>query len=223
MIRLSKLTDYGFVLLTRLARAESDEVLNAHEMSEEVNVPQPTVSKLLKALTRGGLLKAQRGAKGGYALARPPQQITVADVISALEGPIAMTDCSAEEGCSHESDCPNKSNWQRISNAMFRALSDITLHDMADGNGSLNVRVSGARQKSCNCGPHCRTFDEVDNPADACTCECHVNITQLLARMRNTDDHAQVMDAPGVAHGHSEPEARAANRHRGSVSEETRL
>ena len=90
-------------------------------------------SKILKALARAGLLASHRGAKGGYGLARDAEAITVAQVIVALEGPIALTSC-IEDGpgdCEIEALCPARANWQRINDAIRRALDDITMAEMA--------------------------------------------------------------------------------------------
>ncbi len=133
MIKLSKLTDYGFVVLNRFAADGHDVVRNAPELAEETGLPLPTVSKLLKTLTRGGLLTARRGAKGGYSLARPAPEITAIDVIGVLEGPVALTECSGHgsDDCSIEHQCRVRSHWVLISEAVRQALDRISLADMA--------------------------------------------------------------------------------------------
>lgn len=136
MIRLSRLTDYGIVLMAHLAereRAEGEEVVthNAREVSTETGLPLPVVSKILKSLARSGLLVSHRGAKGGYALARPAEAITVPDMIAVLEGPIALTECAHHPGaCEKESSCHVREPWQRINQAVHQALEGITLADL---------------------------------------------------------------------------------------------
>ncbi len=132
MIRITRLTDYGIVLLSRFAGAEQGAVLSARELSSETGVPLPTTSKILKTLTRAGLLTSHRGTQGGYSLARPPEEVTVSDVIGALEGPIALTDCSGEADgtCDIELTCPVRTNWQRITDAIREALEAIPLTEM---------------------------------------------------------------------------------------------
>jgi FeS assembly SUF system regulator len=131
MIRMSKQTDYGILLLTEFAADPAGLTLSARELSQRAGLPLPMVSKVLKVLTREGLLLSQRGAHGGYALARRPDQITVTDVISALDGPFAMTECIDAPGdCRQESTCPVRSNWQLINQTVRRALDNITLWDM---------------------------------------------------------------------------------------------
>ena len=132
MLRISKLTDYGVVILTHVGGAGSDEPLNARDIAAAVNLPLPTVSKILKILAREGILSSQRGTKGGYALSSPAGEITVAEIIAALEGPIAMTECTVHgpAGCDHETLCPVRANWQIINYAVADALSRITLSDM---------------------------------------------------------------------------------------------
>jgi FeS assembly SUF system regulator len=132
MIRLSKLADYGLVLMTHVGKKGLGTLHTARGLSAESGLPAPTVSKLLKVLLQSGFLVSQRGTKGGYILAREAQDISVADLISALEGPIALTDCSTEISglCDIEHDCPAKHN-QRIINRVVRgALEQLTLADL---------------------------------------------------------------------------------------------
>lgn len=131
MFRLSRLADYGIVIMTHMAR-RADRQHNAPEVAAETMVPQPMASKVLKTLAREGLLVSYRGAKGGYGLARPAAAITVAEVITALEGPIALTACIEDEGtCDIERLCPARANWQRINEAIKSALDGITVAEMA--------------------------------------------------------------------------------------------
>lgn len=131
MIRMTKQADYGIVLMTRLA-SEPERQFSAPELADECQLPQPTVSKILKALARGELLESHRGVKGGYALARDPEQINVAEIITALEGPIAITECidDAPGECCQEPICPVRGNWQRINVAIRMALEQIKLAEM---------------------------------------------------------------------------------------------
>ena len=133
MLRMTRLTDYGIVLLTHFARHPQRLTRNAPELAAAAHLPQPTVSKILKILAREGLLVPHRGAKGGFSLARPPEDITVADVITALEGPIALTECSTHgtDRCGIESLCPVTTNWRRINRAVLDALRGINLAEMA--------------------------------------------------------------------------------------------
>ena len=139
MIRLSRLTDYGIVLMAHLAGA-GDGPHAARDLAAETQLPLPAVSKLLKSLAREGLLTSSRGAKGGYRLARPADQITVPEMIAALEGPIALTDCNLHEGaCSQEPRCHVRTPWQRINRAVHDALSRVRLTDLtsADQPGAI--------------------------------------------------------------------------------------
>ena len=130
MLRISKLTDYAILVMVELARG--GELANAHAVAERVGVEIPTASKVLKLLAGAGLLESYRGANGGYRVARLASEISVADVIAAIEGPIAMTECSVEQGlCSQEDNCELRGNWQRISIAVARALEDVSLAEMS--------------------------------------------------------------------------------------------
>ncbi len=139
MIRITKLTDYGIVLLTHFARHPERLTRNAPEIAAAARLPLPTVSKILKILAREGLLVPHRGAKGGFSLARSPRDITVADIISAFEGPIALTECNTHgaDRCGIESLCPVSTNWQRINRAVLDALSGVTLAEMASPRPAL--------------------------------------------------------------------------------------
>jgi FeS assembly SUF system regulator len=130
MLRLSKMTDYGTVILAAMV-AEPQRSRSAAEIADTIRVPVPTVSKILKILGRGGLVASQRGARGGYLLARPPSEITLADIIHAMDGPIGMTECSVTPGlCTQESSCAVRANWQRINRAVLGVLREITLDQM---------------------------------------------------------------------------------------------
>lgn len=132
MIRITRMTDYGIVLLTYLARSPEETLHTARDLAREAHLPLPTVNKVLKTLTRHGLLVSHRGVKGGYALARHPEEISVAEIITATEGRVAMTECTVDGpgGCDHESECPVSDNWQRINEAIQQALSEISLAEM---------------------------------------------------------------------------------------------
>jgi FeS assembly SUF system regulator len=155
MIRITRQTDYGIVLLTYMA-SHPERLFTAADLAQDNRLPLPMVSKVLKILARAGLLISHRGVKGGYTLARGPEAITVEEAISALEGPIAITDCiEATPGeCDHESVCPTRSNWQRINEAIRQALEGISMAEMTHrvpatpslvslGGGAS--RMSGAR------------------------------------------------------------------------------
>lgn len=132
MLRPSKLADYATVIMTGLAR-EPDRLRNAADLAAETHLAVPTVSKVLKRLTRQGLLLSIRGAHGGYKLARSPGEINMAEIIAALEGPLGLTDCAAHNGrCGIESLCHVRGNWLRINHAVQRALEGVTLAAMAE-------------------------------------------------------------------------------------------
>ncbi len=131
MLKLGKLADYATVLMTVLA-ARAQDLHSAHELADRTHVPLPTVSKLLKLLGKAGLVESLRGASGGYRLLRAPQAISVADIIRAVEGPIALTECSTHGGgCGIESTCGTRSNWRLIDSAVRNALESVTLAQMA--------------------------------------------------------------------------------------------
>lgn len=131
MLKLAKLTDYGTLLMTTLA-LEPDTVRSAQELAARSHVAAPTVAKLLKTLVKRGLVESSRGAHGGYRLARAAAEITVADIVRALEGPIAITACATHgTGCSIEASCTSRANWRLIDSAVRQALEAVTLAQMA--------------------------------------------------------------------------------------------
>lgn len=131
MLRLSKLTDYGTVVLATLAEAP-EEMLSAADVAGRTGIAPPTVSKLLKLLTRGRLVSSTRGAHGGYSLARDPEKISAVQIIDAIEGPVALTECSGNHSqCDLEGHCAVGTNWQRINLAIRDALRGVTLAELA--------------------------------------------------------------------------------------------
>ena len=137
MVRVTKLTDYGIALMTCLAKGLPGQQFTAQDLARSMRLPLPTVRKTLKILTRADLLESTRGAGGGYSLARDPEEISLLEMISALEGSLAMTECSAGEGChcSLEKICGLKENWNWINKQLESTLREYNLAQMA---GSLD-------------------------------------------------------------------------------------
>lgn len=137
MLRISKLTDYGTLVLSQLA-AEPHRMLSASELAGRLRLAQPTVSKVLKTLARHGLVRAERGARGGYALSRAAGEISLAQIVDALEEqPFGLTECSANNGlCDFEANCRVRVNWQRVNATLRRSLQAVTLADMVQPVGS---------------------------------------------------------------------------------------
>ena len=130
MIILSKLADYGVIVATHLA-AHPDRQATAAAIAGATMLPRATVAKLLKALAHAGLVKATRGAAGGYRLARRPGAISVAEVVAAIDGDIGLTQCSVHAtGCDRTNYCPTRPHWVAINRAVGAALSAISLAEM---------------------------------------------------------------------------------------------
>lgn len=133
MFRITRQTDYGILLLSRFASEPMGTSHNARDLARDFRLPLPMAGKILKMLSRNGLLISQRGSKGGYCLAKTPEQITVLEIIGILEGEVAMTECSHEpvtNQCLQQSLCPVSGNWQKINRAVRGALTHLTLADM---------------------------------------------------------------------------------------------
>jgi FeS assembly SUF system regulator len=131
MIILSKLADYGIIIATHLA-VDPERQINAAVMAKETQLPQATVAKLLKKLAHAGVVLAVRGVAGGYRLARPPADISVADVVVAVDGAIGVTECGTHEAdCSRLDFCLTRPHLQRISRTVAQALAGVTLEEIA--------------------------------------------------------------------------------------------
>ncbi len=140
MLRMSKLTDYATVVLATLA-AHPARRQTAAELAATTRIAAPTVSKVLKALQRAGLVGSTRGQHGGYLLARPATSISAAAILDALEGPLALTDCAAGAGrCDIEESCRVGRSWQRVNLAIRRSLYEVSLAQLA-GLDSAGVRI----------------------------------------------------------------------------------
>lgn len=132
MLRLSNFADYGVVIMTAAARTEG-ELLAASQVSSQTGIPVPTVAKLMNHLARAGLLVSHRGVSGGFALARPASDTSLADIVEAIDGPIALTHCCAEDAarCDLHSRCAVRPHWEPVNRAVREALSGISLATLA--------------------------------------------------------------------------------------------
>ncbi len=129
-MRLSSLTDYAVVMMTAAARhCGASCRLNATLLSEETGLPLPTVQKLVSRLSAAGLIESARGTGGGFRLARPPAAITIADIVEAIEGPIALTACvdSGRHDCAVEGSCRVRPHWNAVNGAVKGALAGVSL------------------------------------------------------------------------------------------------
>lgn len=133
-MRLTHLADYAVVLMTAAARRRAAARLSATELSVETGVPLPTAQKLMGLLAGAGLLSSVRGAGGGFTLARPASEISLADIVEAVEGPIAMTACSGHEGasdCALDAHCRVKPHMGVVGSAVRGALGAVSLTELA--------------------------------------------------------------------------------------------
>ena len=131
MIKLGRLTDYAVTLLTQMVGGEV-RIWAASDLAEKTGLPLPTVAKVLKQLAKSAIVQTKRGATGGYRLAKPASAITIAAIVEAMDGPIALTECTdnGDHGCGVESICPMSGHWNKLNRAIKRALEDVSLADM---------------------------------------------------------------------------------------------
>ena len=144
MLRLSKLADYGCQVMAYMAR---DRIVHsANEVAVGLGIAAPTVSKILKMLARDGLVASVLGAKGGYILARYPEDISIAEIINAMDGPISITECSGTSTCTRESFCSTRGQWQGINHVIQEALDRVSLAEMIKPNTQV-VDMSAIRSR----------------------------------------------------------------------------
>ena len=135
MLRISRLTDYATVILARLG---GGGLASAADIAERTHIGVPTVSKLLKELQHAGLVRSVRGAHGGYQLTKPAAEINAADIIDAVEGSVAVTECASGAGqCGIEATCQVGHGWQRISIAIHSALREVSLEELVRRDGAM--------------------------------------------------------------------------------------
>ena len=147
MLRLSKLADYAVVVLARLGDGEA--VQTSPYIAGATGVPEPTVAKVLKGLASGGLVVSQRGARGGYRLVRPLEGITIADVVSAIDGPVHLTACvdGSPTSCKAE-QCCCRGGWDHVNEVVMQALGTISISDIVSARASSGPFVSALPEPS---------------------------------------------------------------------------
>ena len=130
-MRINKLTDYSIVILTNMVINGDKKKCTAKELSEITDIPLPTVTRILKMLSNKELLDSQQGPQGGYSLTKSAENTSVREVIEAMEGPIALTECSDDDcGCAYETSCAVGKPWQKINKAIIDVLQNINLAEM---------------------------------------------------------------------------------------------
>ena len=133
MIKISKMSDYAVVVLAELATRKVGH-MSATAIAKNIKLPEPTVSKILKQLSKAGLVKSTRGVNGGYAPLFLPRQITVESIIRAIDGPISITECAdlSAKDCSLIDSCSVRGRWNGVNTAIRSALEVVTLADMIE-------------------------------------------------------------------------------------------
>ena len=127
MLRITRLTDYGFILLAEIFQGEG-KLSNSKDLAEQLDIPLPTVSKVLKLLLQGSLLVSIQGSQGGYRLAREASAISAAEIIEVLEGPVSMTACCITNGC--DRNCAVSNSWQKVNSVIVDKLRSVSLEEM---------------------------------------------------------------------------------------------
>lgn len=147
MLRITRLTDYATVILTHMAKNPL-QVVSAKSLAELLKMGPATVSKIMKMLSAQDLVVSTRGAEGGYRLVKTPEQVSVVDILVAMEGPVSMTECTVTgHGCSQAHDCGVQGHWQRMNAVIVDALKKVSLADLARSSDSnpFMIKVSALR------------------------------------------------------------------------------
>lgn len=146
MLKLGRMIDYGVVILSQMAH-HRDDLITAPDLAEATGLPSPTVSKILKSLAHSDLVTSHRGVHGGYTLSRAPEAISVAAILEALEGPVALTACveGSEDHCNVASLCPIRGGWEKVNDAIRAALQAVSLADLVYGGYNFVERPAGTQ------------------------------------------------------------------------------
>jgi FeS assembly SUF system regulator len=148
MLRISKLADYSILIMSEMAKVP-EGLLSAVQVATATRVSLPTVRKLLKQLQLADLVASHRGANGGYAITKPVKQISVADIIVAIDGPIAMTECTQSmHHCDKAPVCDTKASWRMVNNAIESALRDVSLQAMCEPLEYPSLTLKGIKIES---------------------------------------------------------------------------
>lgn len=155
MIRISKLADYSVVVLAALA-SYSGDMMSVSALSGETKLPEPTISKVLKLLSKNGIVASTRGINGGYTLSYKPEDITVERIVTAVDGPIAVTACAdgSMPDCHVGDSCPVRGRWDDVNMALRNALSSVTLADMIKTQDHAAPVMAHSEEKENHYGSH---------------------------------------------------------------------
>ena len=155
MLRLSKKADYALMALQHIASVQFGDVtpgrvVNTKEIAEEYNIPVELLAKVLQTLSKNGLIESHNGPKGGYLLAKAPQEVTIAQVLESLEGPLGIMDCSHEkEGdlCMQREHCTIRTPLLKVQDSIYQLLNNMTLQDMMGGTPLITIQSVSAEQQ----------------------------------------------------------------------------
>ena len=132
MLKLTRKADYGLIALRHLAVGSGQPSASAKEIADRYGMPLPLLSKILQKLARGGFLRSEHGANGGYRLARDPRQVSALEVIRAIDGPIILMSCfTGQKKCGQSGTCTVREPLRRVHQGILQLLQNITISDMA--------------------------------------------------------------------------------------------
>jgi FeS assembly SUF system regulator len=147
MIRLSRLSDYAIVLMCEMASSR-DETFSARKLHETTHISQSAIMKILKLLAIDGLVISARGARGGYSIASEPGEISILDIVKAIDGPVSVTLCThntTDEPCAFEAHCAAKSGWGMVNLALQDTLSRFSIADFLASHAAQHHKNTGVQ------------------------------------------------------------------------------
>ena len=155
MLKLSKKADYGLMALQHIASHPFDDVsrarvVNTKEIAEEYHIPAELLAKVLQTLAKSGIIESHNGPKGGYLLGKSPREITIAQVLESLEGPLGMMDCSHEKDgdpCMQREHCNIRTPLLKIQSSIYQLLNSMTLQDMMGGTPLITIQSVTTEQE----------------------------------------------------------------------------
>ena len=155
MLKLSKKADYGLMALQHIASNQYGDVaharvVNTKEIAEEYHIPVELLAKVLQTLSKSGIIESHNGPKGGYLLGKNPREITIAQVLESLEGPLGIMDCSHEkdgDACMQREHCNIRTPLLKIQNSIYQLLNNMTLQDMLGGTPLITIQSVAAEQQ----------------------------------------------------------------------------
>ncbi len=152
MLKLSKKVEYALISLLHMAKQQTDQLTTSRELAVHFNIPSELIGKVLQSLAKNDCIRSVQGMRGGYQLAKPPEQINLANIIQAVEGPIRVVNCisSAEQcGCDQLDFCNIRNPMELLQLKLIEAFNAISLKDIQNNSFTIDI-LPGSYKKNVN-------------------------------------------------------------------------